>query len=86
MDRFFLSENVVPCFAGPGQGPRLQCWQGVVAFAGRPWPLVDLLAMGTGSWWLPPAIRDKLVAVRGSRRHWMALRLTSWPGSGAGQW
>jgi len=22
----------------------------------------------------------------GSRRHWMALRLTSWPGSGAGQW
>jgi hypothetical protein len=27
----FLSGSVVPCLAGPGQGPQPQCWRGVVA-------------------------------------------------------
>jgi hypothetical protein len=35
---FFIG-SVVPCFTGPGQDPRLQSCQGVVAPAGRPRPV-----------------------------------------------
>jgi hypothetical protein len=69
--------NVVPCFAGSGQGPQLQSCQSAVATGGGSRPNVDQVGGGPEKLTADQAIRDSGGSFGSSHRRRMALRLGS---------